>query len=165
MQEEVENRTFNLMVSTTKLTERSIMNALRAYIHHRTNVKMRNAMAKGRDGRGIKGKQSVRELLKSGESISSIELADGKLRTFKRLAEKYNIDYAVKKDRSTDPPRYMVFFKGRDIDSLNHVVNEYAKKTIKQQNRESLLKKLANLREKHKNTPHKSRKKQRERTR
>ena len=28
------------------------------------------------------------------------------------------MDYAVKKDRSTSPPKYMIFFKGRDADAI-----------------------------------------------
>lgn len=39
MQEEVENRTVNLAISTTKLTARSLLNAFRAYMNHRRNVK------------------------------------------------------------------------------------------------------------------------------
>ena len=41
MQEEVENRTVNLAISTTKLTGRSLVNAFRAYLNHRRNVKAR----------------------------------------------------------------------------------------------------------------------------
>ena len=41
MQEEVENRTVNLAISTTKLTGRSLVNAFRAYLNHRQNVKAR----------------------------------------------------------------------------------------------------------------------------
>ena len=43
MQEEVENRTVNLAISTTKLTGRSLVNAFRAYLNHRRNAKARKA--------------------------------------------------------------------------------------------------------------------------
>lgn len=43
MQEEVENRTVNLAISTTKLTARSLLNAFRAYKNHRRNVKAKKA--------------------------------------------------------------------------------------------------------------------------
>ena len=31
------------------------------------------------------------------------------------MAKKYDIDYALKKDPTTDPPHYYVFFKAKDI--------------------------------------------------
>ena len=41
MQEEVENRTVNLAISTTKLTGRTIIAGIRKYLQHREKVKMR----------------------------------------------------------------------------------------------------------------------------
>ena len=42
---------------------------------------------------------------------------------------KYGLDFALKKDVSVEPPSYLVFFKGRDVDvmlSLIHIYGEYA---------------------------------------
>lgn len=39
MQEEVENRTVNLAISTTKLTLRTIISGIRKYLQHREKVK------------------------------------------------------------------------------------------------------------------------------
>ena len=39
MQEEVENRTINLAISTTKLTGRSVVAGIRKYLQHREKVK------------------------------------------------------------------------------------------------------------------------------
>ena len=41
MQEEVENRTVNLAISTTKLTGRTIIAGIRKYLQHREKVKMK----------------------------------------------------------------------------------------------------------------------------
>lgn len=43
MQEEVENRTVNLAISTTKLTGRTIIAGIRKYLQHREKVKMKKA--------------------------------------------------------------------------------------------------------------------------
>ena len=40
MQEEVENRTVNLAISTTKLTGRTIIAGIRKYLQHREKVKI-----------------------------------------------------------------------------------------------------------------------------
>ena len=58
MQEEVENRTVNLAISTTKLTGRTIIAGIRKYLQHREKVKMKKA----RDP-AVHGKQSVKQLL------------------------------------------------------------------------------------------------------
>lgn len=44
MQEEVENRTINLAISTTRLTARSIIAGIRKYLQHREKVKARKGM-------------------------------------------------------------------------------------------------------------------------
>ena len=43
MQEEVENRTVNLAISTTKLTGRTILNAYRLWKSHHNAAKAKNA--------------------------------------------------------------------------------------------------------------------------
>ena len=55
------------------------------------------------------------------------------------------MDYAIKKDKTSDIPKYLVFFKARDGDALNAAMNEYANKQLKKQTKPSLLKKLKSL--------------------
>ena len=83
LQEEVENRTVNLVVSTTKLTARSLIRGLRWYLMSRNQKRMRKAMAHE------EGKQSVKELLKSGVGTDKIELPDGSAKDFCKLANVY----------------------------------------------------------------------------
>ena len=45
-------------------------------------------------------------------------MTDGNIKSFERVARKYNVDFAVKKDKTTVPPKYVVFFKGRDADAV-----------------------------------------------
>lgn len=46
MQEEVENRSVNLAITTTKLTARAICSGIRKYLQHRGKVKTRKASDK-----------------------------------------------------------------------------------------------------------------------
>ena len=46
MQEEVENRSVNLAITTTKLTARAICSGIRKYLQHRGKVKARKASDK-----------------------------------------------------------------------------------------------------------------------
>ncbi len=68
MQEEVENRTVNLAISTTKLTGRTIIAGIRKYLQHREKVKMKKA----RDP-AVHGKQSVKQLLGQNQGATKAE--------------------------------------------------------------------------------------------
>ena len=60
------------------------------------------------------------------------------------------MDYAVKKDRSTSPPKYLIFFKGRDADALTAAFTEYTGKKVKKAEkteRPSVLAKLNQFKE------------------
>ena len=50
----------------------------------------------------------------------------GKLisKSFERTASKYGLDFALKKDVSVEPPSYLVFFKGRDVDVMTAAFKE-----------------------------------------
>ena len=60
------------------------------------------------------GKQTVRELVGQGAGVSSIEMSDKNIKDFEGVARKYGVDFAVTKDKTTIPPKHIVFFKGRD---------------------------------------------------
>ena len=74
--------------------------------------------------------------------VSSIEVTDGNIRSFERVARKYNVDFAVKKDKTTDPSKYMVFFKGRDADVLAQAFKEFVYGNEKKKGRVSVREKL-----------------------
>ena len=140
MQEEVENRTLTLTVNGTKFTGRMLKAAIGKYMAHRREVKQQ----KNRDGPVVHhGKQSVKQLVGQGQGVDSIELTDPSTREFDRIARKYGVDYAIKRDRSSDPPRFLIFFKGRDNDAITAAFQEYAGKKVKKASRPSVLQKLA----------------------
>ena len=113
MQEEVENRTLTLVVSGTKFTGRMFKAAISKYMAHRKEKKLQKQ--RSRDAPVIPhGKQTVKQLVGQNQEISNIEITDPSIKEFEKIARKYGVDYAVKKDRSSSPPKYLIFFKGRD---------------------------------------------------
>lgn len=50
--------------------------------------------------------------------IRSIEVMDDNIKSFEHVARKYHVDFTVKRDKTTEPPRYLVFFKGKDADVI-----------------------------------------------
>lgn len=149
MQEEVENRTLTLVVSGTKFTGRLLKAAITKYLAHRKEKKLQKQ--KSRDTPVIPhGKQTVKQLIGQNQGVSNIEINDPSIRDFERIARKYGVDYAVKKDRSASPPKYLIFFKARDADALTAAFSEYTQKKVKKADRSerpSVLEKLAQFKE------------------
>ena len=154
MQEEVENRTLTLIVSGTKFTGRLFKAAIYKYMAHRREKKLEKQ--RSRDSPVTpKGKQTVKQLIGQNQGVSNIEINDPSIRDFERIARKYGVDYAVKKDRSASPPKYLIFFKARDADALTAAFTEYTGKKVKKAEkteRPSVLAKLAQFKELLKNT-------------
>lgn len=160
MQEEVENRTVNLAISTTKLTGRSLVNAFRAYLNHRRNVKARKASIQDTH---IVGEQTIDQLLGQNQGAINIEIEKTEIAGFKRILNKYGVDYAITKDRSQEPPRYLVFFKARDGDALTAAFKEYSAAMAKKAERPSMLELLAKMKVLVASLPRKVREKAQER--
>ena len=133
MQEEVESRTVTLAISATKLTGRVMKSAISKYLAWRKDQKPESQSVKPT------GKQTVKELVGQNQGVASIEITDRNIKDFERVARKYGVDYAVKKDKTGEKPKYLVFFKARDADALTAAFTEYTAKTMK---RPSVLQKL-----------------------
>ena len=67
------------------------------------------------------------------------------IRGLERYAKKYGIDYAIRKDSSEVPPRYLVFFKAPDAEAFNSAFKEYSASLLNKGNRPSVLAKLHEL--------------------
>ena len=130
LQEEIEQKTFNIMISTTKLSARTVLRAVKAAFRLYQS-------------KASQGKQSVRTLLRQNRGVSSVEISKTGIRGLERYAKKYGIDYAIRKDTSEVPPRYLVFFKARDADALTAAFTEYTSKVLKKDKQPSILEQLA----------------------
>lgn len=144
MQEEIEQRTVTLVISTTKMTANVLKSAISKYLAYRKEKNAEKAHAGP-----VKpcGKQSVKQLVGQDQGVANIEITDKNIRDFDRVARKYGVDYALKKDKSGDIPKYLVFFKARDGDALTAAFKEYTAKTERKKERPSVLKLLRKLKE------------------
>jgi len=142
MQEDIEGRTVNLAVSTTKLTARTVVSAVQMYLRHRKEVQA--GKAKKTPERPT-GKQTVKELIGQNQGVTNIDIAKTDLRGFEAVARKYGIDYAIRKDSSVKPPKYLIFFKARDADAMTAAFNEYSQRALQRSNRPSVLRQLREI--------------------
>ena len=159
MQEEVENRTINLAISTTRLTARSVIAGIRKYLQHREKVKAR----KGIRDTAVHGKQSVEQLLGQNQGATNGEIDKDGIRDFERLAKKYGVDFAVRKDKSVDPPRYLVFVRSKDADALDAICKEHQARSLTKDKKPSVLTQLKKFKEMVAAIPRKVREKKQER--
>ena len=144
MQEEVESRTVTLAISTTRMTANVLKSAISKYLAYRKEKKVEKARAGP-----VKpcGKQTVKQLVGQNQGVAHIEITDKNIRDFDRVARKYGVDYALKKDKSGELPKYLVFFKARDGDALTAAFKEYTAKTERKKERPSVLQTLRRLKE------------------
>ena len=148
MQEEVENRTLTLVVSGTKFTGRLMKAAITKYLAHRKEKKLQKQ--KSRDTPVIPhGKQTVKQLIGQNQGVSNIEITDPSIKEFEKIARKYGVDYAVKKDRSSSPPKYLIFQRSRCgcVDSSLYRVHRQKVKKAEKTERPSVLAKLNQFKE------------------
>ena len=150
MQEEIEQKSFNIMISTTKLSARTVLRAVKAAFRLYQS-------------KASQGKQSVRTLLRQNRGVSSVEISKTGIRDFERYAKKYGIDYAIQKDTSEVPPRYLVFFKAPDVEAFNAAFKEYSASLLSKTKRPSVLEKLHELVQAAAELPGKVRRKEQER--
>ena len=134
MQEEIEQKTVTLAINTAKLTGRVLKDAITKLLRHMENPQSEEVVPKG--------KQTVKQLVGQNQGVTNIEITDSGIKDFERIARKYGVDYAVKKDRSGDNPRYLVFFKARDSDALTAAFQEYTARQIQKEKKPSVIEKL-----------------------
>jgi len=94
------------------------------------------------------GKQTIKQLVGQGAGVSNIEITDKNIKSFESIARKYGVDFALKKDTTERPPKYLVFFKARDTDAIMAAFKEYSTKQLRTASRPSILQNLQNLMEK-----------------
>ena len=134
MQDEINEKVVALVVNNAKFGTAELCKLLEKFLQAQ----------KGKNRSAIKhGKQTVINLMKQNTGLSNIEITEGNIKDFEATARKYNIDFALKKDRTEDPPKYMVFFKARDVDVMTAAFKDYTRKTLhKSEVKKSVLQKL-----------------------
>ena len=143
VQEYVNDRSVAITVKTAKLTGRALAKALAATLRR---------MEKNR-GRPKTGQQSMRRLVRDGRGTDNIEVM-GRIQSFERIARKYKIAYHIERAGSSDPPKYTVYFKAAQKDTLAAAFKEYTELMLGSRDRQrkpSILQQLARIKEMLKN--------------
>lgn len=162
MQDEVNEKVVNLCIRCSEATEEVLKQAIKKLLEEMEKVErkpVRTAApqeaqtgeraperAQKRVQKSRSGKQSLKKLKQQGKDLSSIEITDKNIRSFEKYARKYCVDYCLKKDSSSRPPHYYVFFKAADIDSVTAAFREYTGHRMRKNERQSVRRELAEVR-------------------
>lgn len=103
-------KTISFCVQATKITSEILQSIMREYL----------------SGNAEKtGKYTYGQLARKG-TLESIEVTENNIKDFLKTAKKYDIDYALKKDKSTSPPTYHIFFTSSKSENFQNAFKEYA---------------------------------------
>ena len=147
MQEEVNEKTIALCIKGGKISADILKAAMRKLLQEMERSKAKSQQKtqekQAKETNVTKrGKQSLNSLMKRGSELTNIEITDKNIRSFERIARKYVIDYSLKKDKSEDPPKYMVFFRAKDEAVMTAAFKEYTGATLLKTNKISIRKRL-----------------------
>ncbi len=134
MKNDVARPMVRLVVKLGKLTEQKLVESLKLALSQK---------------KGLHGEMSVKDLIKKDQGAQSVDIETMGLGRFKRIANKYGVDFAVVKSSKLNPPKFTVFFKARDADAIQSIVNEYATLQLKlaKHLKPSILQKLKKFKE------------------
>ena len=150
MQDEVNEKTVSLCIRGGKITAQLLKAAMRKALaqmeQEKAKQKQQSKVQKQQDDKAkdksYRGKQTMEKLMRQNVQLSNIEITDGNIKSFERVAKKYSIDFSLKKDVNADPPRYYVFFKARDADVMTAAFKEYTGQSLNKDKKPSVRKKL-----------------------
>ena len=146
MQDEVNEKTVSLCIRCGKVTANLLKAAMKKALvkmeQEKQKLKGQKQPKQDKEDKTYKGKQSMDKLMKQNVQLSNIEITDGNIKSFERVAKKYSIDFSLKKDVNADPPRYYVFFKARGADVMTAAFKEYTGQSLNKDKKPSVRKKL-----------------------
>lgn len=134
MQEDIENKVVVLIEHCSKLTASELRRALEKVLAQAKNGHSQKQTKEAH------GRMTVKELAAKDKGMQSIEVNDGSIGSFNRVARKYGIDFAPFKVKGEN--RYLVFFKAPDADAMTAAFTEYTQRQVKKASRPAILQKL-----------------------
>ena len=138
MQAKVNEKVVSPAIKTSKLTAGVLPSAIQTLLQ-----KGKRQLTKAPHG-----KVTMRQLMKPGEKVTNIEITDANIKAFDPIAKKNGLTYNVKKIENGKPPTYLVSFRGKDIDVITEAFREFSAKKLSREQKPSIRKALAALRDK-----------------
>ena len=104
-------KTIDISIKAEKMTADVLKSALQEFLSGKAEKK---------------GRMTYKQLqAKSPSKLDSIEVSDRNIGDFLKTARKYDVDFALKRDKSTSPPTYHVFFSAAKTEDFKRAFSEY----------------------------------------
>ena len=104
-------KTIDISIKAEKMTADVLKSALQEFLSGKAEKK---------------GRMTFKQLqAKSPSKLDSIEVSDRNIGDFLKTARKYDVDFALKRDKSTSPPTYHVFFSAAKTEDFKRAFSEY----------------------------------------
>jgi hypothetical protein len=145
MQEEVTGKTVALIVDGVKMSEQAFEKSVQKFLEE---------IQKSKQPRIYRGKQTLKQLAGQNAGLANIEISDQNIKAFSRVARKYHVDFALKKDTTAEQPRYLVFFKSRDADAITAAFQEFASRKMNREKAPTIRERLTQARAQAEKTEH-----------
>ena len=107
---EIANKSVNIAIKMLKPELDQLMKGLREAVQAPVKAAGKAAVNKIHP---TTGKQSVKTLIRQGQGVSSIPLADEGLKDFQKIAKKYGVDFARRKIRMPSQGFYRIILQNR----------------------------------------------------
>lgn len=131
VQEEINHKNIAIVTNATKITGRTLLKIIQAYLRHQKNKHLNPQIPQG--------KQSVTDLAKQGQGMTSLDLNDSDIKKFDRIMKKYGVDYAVMTNKKGAPSTHTLFFKAKDTDAITKAFTDFTAQLLKKSIRSSVL--------------------------
>lgn len=125
MQDETSQATISFIIRGGEISARSLRMVIGEFLQRLKGLEEKTG--KSADHLTVKGKQSLRGMTEQGAKLTNLRISEDNIGQFDLVARQYDIDYSLKKDRSTDPPCFRVFFRARDWDVMQRAFEEYVR--------------------------------------
>ena len=138
MQEYNNEKIIALTVKAVSLDIRAFTAAVNKYLSYRE---------KNHKPKVVHGKQPLKKLIHGNDnaSVTNIDINDKNIKAFEKTARKYGIDYSLKKDKSTDPPQYTIFFRAKDSEIMTKAFKDFLNGQSKKSEKEKKPSVIARL--------------------
>ncbi|WP_172135567.1 PcfB family protein [Adlercreutzia sp. ZJ473] len=141
MQEEVDDRSVSFCATTTRTGSQMLLSVMRLWMYRNRGAKQ----ASQKDKAPRPGKKTLRQLSADGAELSQIPIAKSGIADFGRIARRHQVTYALLKDKSKDPPQYLVYFHAKQAAQLEAAFKEYTALELDPDKRPSVVKRLREI--------------------
>ena len=124
MQEEIERKTVCLVIKGAKLTTELFASGIKKAFETGLNVTHKEHEKHG--------EMKLEDLVGKGRGAKSVDVKEGDLGSFRKIASKYNVDYSIKQGKDENGKNiFYVFFQAKDESVIQSALKEFVKKKEK----------------------------------